>query len=93
MVATRQEHESWLQDEHDGTFGIVVSVPTLIWAVVNMAVHMYTDKEVFASVAYVISQTVIFKGLKLKQIKQYKVNFLRSQHWRFSLLYLCFLLS
>lgn len=40
VVTTRQEHESCLQEEHDGTFGIVITVPTLIWAVANMAVHM-----------------------------------------------------
>lgn len=65
----RQEHESWLQEEHDGTFRILVTVPTLIWAVANIAVHMCKNKEVFASVAYVMYQTVIFKELKLKQIK------------------------
>ena len=69
MVTTRQEHESWLQEEHDGTFGIVITVPILIWAVANMAVHMCSNKQLFASVAYMMSQTVIFKGLKLKQIK------------------------
>lgn len=41
----------------------------LIWAVANIAVHMCKNKEVFASVAYVMYQTVIFKELKLKQIK------------------------
>lgn len=55
--------------EHDGTFRILVTVPTLIWAVANIAVHMCKNKEVFASVAYVMYQTVIFKELKLKQIK------------------------
>lgn len=68
VVTTRQEHESGVE-EHDGTFGIVIAVPTLIWAVANMAVHMCSNKQVFASVAYVMYQTVIFKGLKLKQIK------------------------
>lgn len=69
VVTTRQEHESWLQEEHDGTFRILDTVPTLIWAVANIAVHMCKNKEVFASVAYVMYQTVIFKELKLKQIK------------------------
>lgn len=69
VVTTRQEQESWVQEEHDGTFGIVITVPTLIWAVANMAVHMCSNKQAFASVAYVMYQTVIFKGLKLKQIK------------------------
>lgn len=41
-------------------------IPTLIWAVINIDVHTRNNKEVFASIVYVICQPVISKGLTLK---------------------------